>query len=223
MAIVDTDFAGIKIELRDTGGTSTFSGDWSADSTKFVGMVKAALKKIYEKPVGKQMIDTIVANVGKGKDGVTVKISAKKSLKVLTYGGLFSKRTYERGSSTNANLQASSTLGAGSCSLIAWDPIHNSTPDGSRPPFIALAHELVHAYHNIRGTARATQVGDVSGDRTTDEALTVGLRGFEKEPVSENRIRREHGISFRTSYHGYCCAQDFSPDKQELKDEPVGM
>jgi hypothetical protein len=223
MAEVDTGFAGIKVQLRDSGGKSDFSGDWSADSDKFVGKVKDALKTIYKKPVGKEMIDTIVANAHKGKDGVTVLICAKKSLKVLTHGGLFSKRTYERGSSTNANLQASSTVGVGSRSTIQWDPVHNSTPDGSRPPYIALAHELVHAYHNIRGTARAIKVGDVDGDRTTDEALTVGLRGFEHVGVSENRIRREHGIPYRVSYSGYCSAQEFSPNTKDLKDTPVGI
>jgi hypothetical protein len=223
MADVDTGFAGIKVQLRDTGGSHPISGDYSADSDKFVGKVKDALKTLYKKPVGKAMIDEIVANAHKGKDGVTVLICAKKSLKVVTHGGLFSKRTYERGSSTNSNMLASSTLGVGSRSTILWDPVHNSTPDGSRPPYIALAHELVHAYHNIRGTARAVKVGDVDGDHTMDEALTVGLRGYEGQAVSENRIRKEHGIPYRVSYFGECSAQDYSPDKQSLKNTPVGI
>jgi len=40
----------------------------------------------------------------------------------------------------------------------------------------------------------------------------TGLKGFEQEPISENRIRGEHGIAYRVSYHGKCSALEGAPD-----------
>ena len=36
-------------------------------------------------------------------------------------------------------------------SAIKWNPQQTVTPDGKRPPFIGLAHEMIHARHNLKG------------------------------------------------------------------------
>jgi hypothetical protein len=52
---------------------------------------------------------------------------------------------------------------------------------------------------------------------------SVGLRGYEDAPISENRIRREHGIAYRSSYSGKCSREEGSPDEDALNADPVGI
>ncbi|MDT7953667.1 MAG: M91 family zinc metallopeptidase [Acetobacteraceae bacterium] len=98
--------------------------------------------------------------------------------------------------------------GTGTVSAIKWDPASTETPDGARPPYIALAHELIHCMHNLKGTSYMTGIGDVK----VDEMMVTGLKGYEQQPVSENRIREEHGVHYRSSYHGQCSAAEGAPD-----------
>lgn len=66
------------------------------------------------------------------------------------------------------------------------------------PPFIALAHELVHCLHTLSGDV----VPDEDEDRADllEEARTVGAGRFENTRISENAIRREHAIPPRDFY-----------------------
>jgi hypothetical protein len=192
----------------------------ATDSKSFATKVIAALNTIYSKPVGKALLDGIVSMIDKQKFGYTVCIMPKESVK-KSFGPLIRWRTYERGSVTKAASDAAAsdpTLGA--VSSIKWDPIHNKTPDGSRPPYIGLAHELIHCYHNLRGSS--TLVGGAERVKE-DEMRVTGLRGFEQEPISENRIRAEHNLPYRSSYHGKCSAAEGSPDEDKLADEPIGI
>lgn len=197
-----TRFDGIIIRTRET------------DSKSFVQKVIAALETIYSKPVGKKLLNEIVARVGKQKFGYTVCIMPQTSVKQSF--GLIRWRKYEKGSVTITGSDSdASTPGVGAVSCIRWDPVHYNTPDGSRPPFIGLAHELIHCYHNLRGTS--TLVRGEEGKKE-DEMRVVGLRGYENEPISENLIRREHQLPYRTSYYQRCSAQDGAPDVQLLKE-----
>jgi hypothetical protein len=70
-----------------------------------------------------------------------------------------------------------------------------------RPPYIALAHELIHAYHNMRGE----QPGhEVDADSTVlYEYLCVGLGPWENNPgypITENAIRSSAGLARRECY-----------------------
>ncbi len=146
----------------------------------------------------------------------------KRSIKQSTLLGRIRWRNYEPGSVTNASNEArASTPNHGSVSAIRWDPVHTSTPDGSRPPFIALAHELIHAWRNLcgnsylsagRGTLAAKFTGGGEATKNADEMKVVGLRGFEQEPITENRIRAEHGLPYRNSYTGRCSAAEGTPN-----------
>jgi hypothetical protein len=76
------------------------------------------------------------------------------------------------------------------------------------PGFIPLAHELVHAFRILRGHAaggpsRDHEFFDPSGSKFIqrvflEELIVVGIDG--SEPISENRIRAEHGLGSREAY-----------------------
>lgn len=196
MADTATDWAGVIIRTKAT------------DSKAFVGLVKAALAKIDSKPVGKALLQGIAAESGKAKWGYTVCIMPKESKK-KSFGPLIRWRVYEAGSVTNSSSDTNASNGTGAVSSIKWDPVTPETPDGARPPYVALAHELIHCYHNLRGTAHL--IGGAAATKR-DEMRVCGLQGYEKEPISENRIRGEHGIAYRCSYHGKCDAEEGTPD-----------
>ncbi len=89
--------------------------------------------------------------------------------------------------SYDAERKADGTPGAGCNSTVHYNPTKTQIGDGSegwmkRPPCIGLGHELVHAYHNSRGTNDFTQMG---------EQMAVGLDVYESETVSENKLRDE--------------------------------
>lgn len=74
--------------------------------------------------------------------------------------------------------------------------------------FIALAHELIHAYHALSGNAETEQI-QVTGQRggnpmtymmAREEARCVGIGPYRETRISENRIRAEHGFPERTRY-----------------------
>jgi hypothetical protein len=68
---------------------------------------------------------------------------------------------------------------------IGMDQTVNTMAD--RPPAIGLAHELIHAYHNMRGDQPGTDFGGFS--TTVFELLCVGLGPFNAYQVTENAIR----------------------------------
>jgi hypothetical protein len=84
--------------------------------------------------------------------------------------------------------------GLGTPSAVKWISAQWVTPDGQRPPFIGLAHELVHAWNNALGTS--------CQDDAQNEKTVVGLLPTNNNPVTENAIRMEHGLKMRTSYSG---------------------
>jgi Effector protein len=58
------------------------------------------------------------------------------------------------------------------------------------PPFIGLAHELVHALHSLQGTKAKAE----------EEMKTVGLGKYVNEAICENTIRAEHKLMLRKTY-----------------------
>jgi hypothetical protein len=191
-----THWAGIIIRTKAT------------DSKAFVGLVQAALAKIDSKPVGRQLLTNIANEIGKAKFGYSVCIMPKESVK-KSFGPAIRWRTYAKGSVTRAGADDKASDGSGINSAIKWDPKSEDTPDGTRPPFIGLAHELIHCMFNLQGTSILTSGSD---GLKRDEMRTTGLQGFENEPISENRIRQEQGIAYRCSYFGKCSKLEGTPD-----------
>jgi hypothetical protein len=73
------------------------------------------------------------------------------------------------------------------------------------PAFVAYAHELIHTLHNKRGTERTSVNADDYQHRddlqrwtSKEEHDTIAS----KDELSENWLRREHGIALRDSHFG---------------------
>jgi hypothetical protein len=92
--------------------------------------------------------------------------------------------------------------GAGTSAVITFK--HTDKGLDGRPVFIALAHELVHAYHYVNGLCyRAADGGIADGGNTgimEEEMRTVGMLKYKDEIPSENAIRGEHRVTLRTEY-----------------------
>jgi hypothetical protein len=67
-----------------------------------------------------------------------------------------------------------------------------------RPSWIALAHELIHAWRLVRGCCvfRPSAVSEYY----YEEAMTVGLPPYDKCRFTENHFRRTKGLPLRTFY-----------------------
>ena len=82
-----------------------------------------------------------------------------------------------------------------SCSAgtVSYDPfrfIIGDNPWQVRPSDVGLAHELIHAYHDLTDT--------LSGNWNLEETNTVGLTG--NSPYTENQIRSDYGLPQRPVY-----------------------
>lgn len=164
-----------------------------AQDIYYAGSVNIALQTIASKKFGRSLLRSIVERFDKVQDGFTVVIQKPKSHAMTDdkTGNLITTWTNKavRYSEDNA------CNGTGTRTAVTWNPNILSSPDGGRPPFIALAHELIHAMQNLRGTAYK--------DTKTEEYATVGLGDYANtRRRNENAIRAEHGIAARTQYAG---------------------
>ncbi len=108
------------------------------------------------------------------------------------------------------------TEGGGANAVIKFNPADPGPKgdchgDDARDSFIALAHELVHAYHFVCGTCRRQPTGSTNGDfgLAEEEMRTIGCKGYDGEIPSENWIRAEWNLPMRYKYSGY----DFADTK----------
>jgi len=102
-----------------------------------------------------------------------------------------------------AVLHASLGAGAGTHARVHWSAQSVSFTDTGgtvrpRPPFLALAHELIHAWHDITGTQTGHDINTYS--RVVYEYLCIGLGDWAGMAISENAIRASAGIVLRTMY-----------------------
>lgn len=98
------------------------------------------------------------------------------------------------------------TPGDGAGATVRWGPdITQVMPDGTdnqppwskRPPWIALAHELIHAWRMVTGRL----VFHPTTEMYHEEAMTVGLPPYDRCTFTENRFR-ECAHEARRSYYG---------------------
>ena len=150
-----------------------------------------ALAKIASEETGRYLLQRIAdAPVAAHPNGWKVKISRPRVAADLTPASRGPGS--EGGSMAAANDEGAAQSGAGSVSYLTWNPNIYNTPNGARPNYIALAHELVHCMHNAEGTKKR--------DYDEEESFTVGIGDYAGELVTENNIRAEHGIAARTEY-----------------------
>jgi hypothetical protein len=99
------------------------------------------------------------------------------------------------------------TQGAGTGAWVVWDPLmeHVCTHLEAdrraawmdRPPWIALAHELIHGWRLVTGRC-VFKPGPM--EDYYEEAMTVGLPPYDQCRFTENRLRRLKGLPLRTFY-----------------------
>ena len=69
--------------------------------------------------------------------------------------------------------------------------------------FISLAHELIHAFHLMKGTSKSEGIDrthDVTSTQIEEEERAVGIGKYQGALFSENGVREDHGIRLRASY-----------------------
>jgi Effector protein len=153
----------------------------------YFSMVQEALAKIANKPLGLELLQNIQRD-GQANFGYKVAIlrpaMAVKQVQGTTVVG--------DGNVAVRSKEDDACNGIGTVTMVKYN--HNTmwTPDGNRPNFIGLAHELTHAWHNLRGIAKP--------EVAEEEHFTVGLGAYSAERICENTIRAEHGVPLRTTY-----------------------
>lgn len=160
-----------------------------AKSPTFAFLVEEALNTIYSKPVGRRMIDDIVA---KGKSQFGYKVCIMRPLMVAGPNEKTGKKDWKGGSRAVRVSEENACNETGTVTMIEWNPNVIANPDGARPSFIGLAHELVHALHNL--------LGEALKETREEEEMTVGLNAWLTYPPNENLIRQEHHVPHRAKY-----------------------
>ena len=151
------------------------------------------LALIASKPIGKKLLKAI--SEGKGAPSVGYKVAIMRADNKVDLTTQDAK--WSGGNVCVRVSEEKAGNGQGSPSAIKYNPNLMKTPDGERPPWVGLAHELCHALHNIQGTAK------VGNDLIrSEEEVTVGLGEWaaDDKAINENNIRKEHGIKKRKSY-----------------------
>ena len=93
--------------------------------------------------------------------------------------------------------------GVGTHSTVRWSAASTQYTNSMnvvqhRPPHIGLAHELIHAYHDIMGDQTGHDIGTPT--RALYEYLCIGLGDWQYHPLTENAIRASAGLPLRTCY-----------------------
>jgi len=99
------------------------------------------------------------------------------------------------------------TPGLGTGAWAVWDPLLESVSTDlaterraawmDRPPWIALAHELIHAWRLVTGQC-VFRPGGI--EEYYEEAMTVGLPPYDQCRFTENRLRHSKGLPLRNFY-----------------------
>jgi hypothetical protein len=112
-----------------------------------------ALKVIDAGPIGSRMLADI--------QNAPINVIGGYKVCIMRYKGTGAGGDNDGSSKTDPCAHANSVFqsedngvpGVGSASVVRWISTQWSTPDGQRPPYIGLAHELVHAWNNALGTS----------------------------------------------------------------------
>lgn len=165
----------------------------SSKNPTFVLTVTEQLNKIASKPIGRLLLTEIANKMIAMPHGWKVVIIRAANTVDITNPEI-GKRWHAGNVTLGTDMSKAYTGGTGTTSAIKYNPNVYVTPDGTRPPYIGLAHELIHAHHNLYGTSM--------NNKHEDEYRVVGMGDYEGEPITENKIRGEHDLEGRTSYLG---------------------
>ena len=96
--------------------------------------------------------------------------------------------------------------------VIYYNPINSVVSDrhnrsylirNEETAFISLAHEMIHAFHLMRGTSKSEGIDrthDSTSTQLEEEERAVGIGKYHGALFSENGVREDHGIRLRASY-----------------------
>jgi hypothetical protein len=170
-----------------------------ADSVMFPTLVNQALAQIANTITGNKLLRGIADRVGQAKFGYTVCIQRAN----MTYNPACETKWVGTNVAKRSDETNATTRGAGSITAIKYNPNMINTPDGNRPSWIGLAHELIHAYYNLKGKGLGSgTIMNVNGAVEREEMATVGLGPGPHRSITENKIRAEAGLPLRTTYGG---------------------
>jgi hypothetical protein len=183
-----TNYPGIIIRMQN-----------QSDSVLFPTLVNDALAKIASRPIGQKLLQGISQRANKAKFGYTVCIMRAD----MTYNAGCVTKWVGTNVAKRGDEALATTAGQGSITAIKYNANMISTPDGNRPSWIGLAHELIHAYYNLKGKGLGSgTIMNVKGPVEREEMATVGLGPGPHRSITENLIRAEHNLPLRTTYGG---------------------
>lgn len=218
--------------IIDAGATADYPGRFKGffqgtcgTAASFIAQTQANLKKIASQPIGKDLLELIL----KRHQGIGTKANSNGSPKTVTISngwGTLVPDNYNTDASGVDNMakfsvtkqvagHAMTMAGRGTSVRVRYSVTmdYSTVLKLKTPSFVALAHELIHAFHFLSGN----QSADLSYDKVlqryrssiVEEALTVGAGTYENTRISENAIRREHGLPIREFYRvpGDCAVQ----------------
>ena len=183
-----TDYPGIIIRMQQ-----------ESDSVLFPTLVKTALAQIASVPTGQKLLRGISDLAGKAKFGYTVCIMRAD----MTYDPGCATKWVGTNVARRADEMKATTPGESSITAIKYNANMIMTPDGNRPSWVGLAHELIHAYYNLKGKGLTSGViMNVKGPVEREEMATVGLGPGPHRSITENKIRAEARLNPRVTYGG---------------------
>ncbi|MBL8900915.1 MAG: hypothetical protein JNM84_25000 [Planctomycetes bacterium] len=187
----------------------------ATEAQSFFHRASRDLNSIASKPIGKSLLELIskrcrgigtkvvggqvVVKLGVGTIGGDASwektAAAPGDFDVIGRGGSASK---VGGAATNFRL-----AGAGASCPVAYNPSaesqYNQVLGIPTPPYIALGHELIHALHSLSGDMYTDSNGDI--DVMHEEARTCGIGPYSGQRISENALRKEHGLTPPRTYY----------------------
>jgi len=169
------------------------------ESVLFPTLVNQALQQIASVPTGNRLLTNISNLVARQKFGYTVCIMRAN----MTYDPGCVTKWIGTNVAYRGDELAAMDRTKGSVTAIKFNANMMSTPDGARPSWVGLAHELIHAYYNLKGKGLPTgTLMNVNGQVAQEELATVGIGPGPQRSINENLIRGEAGLPLRTTYGG---------------------
>ena len=169
------------------------------ESVMFPSLVNEALGRIAALPTGQKLLTGVTARVAKAKFGYTVCIMRAD----MTGDPGCVTKWKGTNVATRGNELDAVTPGQSSITAIKYNANMITSPDGNRPSWVGLAHELIHAYYNLKGKGKPAGLRmNVSGMVEQEELATVGLGPGPHRSITENKIRHEAHLPLRTTYGG---------------------
>ena len=194
----------IRRQPKNTCGLSTNTLEEAAKASYVESRSNEALLAVLHKLVNGDLCDSAAVQDALRKGAAQVVSGGQAAPRKVLPNGVWTK--LQRGK-VAYHLRAHLTPGDGAAATVTWNPTGESASQGelvpppawdARPPWIALAHELIHAWHDVTGRV----VFDLSDPECSmyEEYMTVGIPPYDGEACTENLFRRLHKVNVRHYY-----------------------